>query len=496
MVSELWGFAPELLLLSVGALLPLVGAFDVEEHWIAALALAAIGGAGYLAAGYVWTLPGLEILQTAVAENAAADQVNAHFYGSWFVNPFAVFFKLVFLSVAGLVVLGSVDAIDSEHMGEYHGLLLLATVGTLAVASSADLVTLFIGLELSSFATYALAGFYKDESTSSEAALKYFIVGSLSSAIALYGISLAYGVTGSVSWAGLQIHFQQVDGFSSMALFTWVFLFAGFGFKITAVPFHLWAPDTYTGSPAPVSGFLAAGTKKAGFVALFKIFLLGFIALQASWTLLLGVVAVATMTVGNLVALRQDDVKRLLAYSSVAHAGYMLIGLIVATEIGVAGSLFHILTHGFMKAGAFVAVGALAAAGVRSTLDEWQGLGTRAPVTAFALAIFMVSFTGIPPLAGFASKFVLFASAINKSGWFVALAVAGIVNSAISLYYYARVIRTMYVDDAPAGSEATLGLPRWAVASVVVAALFTVVVGVYPQPVVDFAFEAAEYLVN
>lgn len=496
MVSELWGFAPEILVLAVGSVLPLLGAFDVEDRWLAALSVVTVGAAGYLAAGYVWTLPGLEILQQAVAEYSGVGQTNAHFFGLWEINAFAIFFKLVFLSVAGLVALGSVGAIDSRHMGEYYGLLLLATVGTLSVASSSGLMTLFIGLELSSFATYALAGFYKSEGTSSEAAMKYFIVGSLSSAVALYGISLAYGLTSSVSFAGLAAYFQQASNVPSMALFMWVFLFAGFGFKITAVPFHLWAPDTYEGSPGAVSGFLAAGTKKAGFVALFKIFLVGLVALQASWNLLVGIVAIVTMTVGNVVALRQDDVKRMLAYSSVAHAGYMLIGLIVATEIGVAGSLFHILTHAFMKAGAFVAVGVLAAAGVRSTLDEWQGLGTRAPVTAMAMAVFMVSFTGIPPLAGFASKFVLFASAIGKSGWFVALAVAGIVNSAISLYYYARVIRTMYVDDAPSGSSGRLDLPRWAVASVVVAAVFTVVAGVYPQPFVDFAFDAARFLVG
>ncbi len=494
-VSELWGFAPELMLLAVGALLPLLGAFEVRERVLAGITVVAFTLAGYLTLGYAVDLPGLAVLQEAVAFYTPQGETAARFFISWSVDAFSTFFKLTFLLVSVLVALGSIGSIDSPHLGEYYGLLVLATVGTLAVASSVDLLTLFVGLELASFSTYALVAFYKSEESSTEAAMKYFIVGSLSSAIALYGISLVYGITGGVAFTDLAHHATTAE-LTSMTLFMWVFLFAGFGFKITAVPFHVWAPDTYEGSPSAVGGYLAAGTKKAGFVALFKIFLVGLVAIQASWNVLIALVAVATMTVGNVVALRQDDIKRMLAYSSVAHAGYMLIGIIVATRFAVAGSLFHILTHAFMTAGAFVAVGVLAAVGVGSTLDRWRGMARRSPALAFSVAIFMVSLAGIPPLAGFASKFVLFGGAIEAGGWFVWLAVAGIVNSAISLYYYAGVIRTMYVEDAPQGEAHRLDVPGWALGSVVVAAGLTLAVGLYPAPLVDLAFEAAQVLLT
>jgi proton-translocating NADH-quinone oxidoreductase chain N len=288
-----------------------------------------------------------------------------------------------------------------------------------------------------------------------------------------------------------------------------MFLFAGFAFKIAAVPFHMWAPDVYDGSPSTVSAFLAAGSKKMGFAALFKVFLVGLIAVRADWGLLVGIVAVVTMTLGNVLALNQTNIKRMLAYSSVAQAGYILIALPVAAaaldpstgQYALAGGIFHIITHAFMKAGAFVVVAALIAVGLSERIDDFRGLSRRAPLMAFAMAVFLVSFAGIPPLAGFASKFVLFSGAVYASltpenSWLIALAIAGILNSAVSLYYYAKVVRVMYVDEPLDHQRAPLRFPRAIMASVVVALAAVILIGLWPAPVIEVSLRAAESVIQ
>ncbi|HEV8361449.1 MAG TPA: proton-conducting transporter membrane subunit, partial [Candidatus Thermoplasmatota archaeon] len=273
-------------------------------------------------------------------------------------------------------------------------------------------------------------------------------------------------------------------------------------------PFHMWAPDVYDGAPTAVSAFLAAGSKKMGFAALFKVFLVGLLAVRADWMMLAGLVAIATMTLGNVLALTQTNMKRLLAYSSIAQAGYILIALPVAAAVpdatgqyALAGGIFHIITHAFMKAGAFIVVAALAAVGLSSRIDDFKGLSRRAPVMAFALAVFLISFAGIPPLAGFASKFVLFSGAVQASlvpnqGWLILLAIAGILNSAVSLYYYAKVVRLMYVEDPEPHQSHALRFPAAITASVAAALVAVVLIGLFPGPFIELSMRAAESLMT
>jgi NADH-quinone oxidoreductase subunit N len=273
-----------------------------------------------------------------------------------------------------------------------------------------------------------------------------------------------------------------------------VLLVAGLGFKVAIVPFHMWAPDVYEGAPTPISGLLAAASKKMGFAALFKIFFVAVIIYQFDWEEAMAILAVVTMTVGNLIAVSQTSIKRMLAYSSIAQAGYILIALPVATEYAVAGGMFHILTHAFMKSGAFMVVAAMGAVSIGERLDDFKGLAKRSPFLAFTMTLFLLSLAGIPPLAGFASKFVLFSSAVYASfeasrEWLVLLAVAGVLNSALSLYYYARVIKYMYMEKGP---EERILVKPWVKTAIVIAVLMTVIIGILPDVFVEACKEAAE----
>ncbi|HLE95925.1 MAG TPA: NADH-quinone oxidoreductase subunit N [Candidatus Thermoplasmatota archaeon] len=499
-MSEIQAIAPEILVVLVGALLPLVGTFGVPRRALATLSGGAILLAGVLVAATVFDVPGLESYRAAAQGLPLVGGAPTAF-GVLEITAFAALFKLVFLGVALFVVLASPSYMaSSRHQGEYYGLLLLATVGMMVVASSRDLVTLFVAFETTSIATFALVAFFKDTIDGSEAAMKYFIVGALSAALTLFGISIFYGLTGSVAFdvIGNVARAQPTFGGAPLAVFGWGFLLAGFGFKIALVPFHMWAVDTYDGAPSPVSAILAAGSKQMGFIALFKLFLIALLASKAHWDVLVAIVAVVTMTVGNLLALNQESLKRMLAYSSIAQAGYILIAIPIAGAGGDAatfalvGAFFHIVTYAVMKAGAFLAVGAVAAEGVPDTFEAWRGLGRKAPFVGLVMTAFMLSFVGIPPLAGFASKFILFSAAVQAGSWYVWLAVAGILNSALSLFYYLRVVRTLYVDEgAPVSPYApTMRLAWGAMAALLITAFLTVLFGVWPQPIVEFSADA------
>jgi len=433
------------------------------------------------------------------------------------IDRFALIFKGLFLFISLLIALSSPDYLgESDNEPEYYSLLLFATVGMLIVASAADLIALFIGFELSSLSTYALAAFFKREVRSLEAGIKFFIIGALSSALALYGISLCYGATGTTKLVELA---DRLQGLSSGSEWGWagllgmLFILVGLAFKITAVPFHTWAPDTYEGAPTTITALLSTGSKKMGFAALFRIFLVGFILIKLEWIYLLAGLALLTMTVGNLAAIPQRNVKRLLAYSSIAQAGYILIAFPVATEYALAGGLFQVITHSLMTAGAFLIVAMLSRRGVGEELEEWSGLHRRAPVLAFSMTVFLLSLAGIPPLAGFASKFVLFSSAVKAAvgstaavaavdaataqggggqGWLLWLAVAGVLNSALSVYYYARIIRQMYI--VPPRVEERIVVPFGAFLPVALALVLVILMGVYPNPVISFSLKAADSL--
>ena len=415
------------------------------------------------------------------------------FEGLFRFDEFSALFMGVFLIVAFYVVLASSRAVENDHNhGEYYSLIMIATVGMMFVASSLDLIALFVALEATSISSFALVAYRKGDKRGSEAATKYFIIGGMSSALTLFGISLLYGATGSTTFDGINAALSAGVEFDSITYLALAMLIAGFGFKISAVPFHAWAPDVYEGAPTPITAMLAAGSKKMGFVAVFKVFLIGLIAIKADWELMMGILAVVTMTLGNVVALQQTNIKRMLAYSSIAQAGYILLVLPIGTEYALAGGIFHIITHAFMKGGAFMIVAALAYSALGESISDSKGLAKRSPFLAFSMMLLLFSLAGIPPLGGFASKVVLFSSAIeaaSEAQWLVWLAVAAIINSAISLYYYVRVIKYMYVEDGT--TDERIKTPAAFMIVVLLCVLAIVFIGLFPETTFSLCEEAA-----
>jgi NADH-quinone oxidoreductase subunit N len=386
--------------------------------------------------------------------------VPASYFGHLEIDLFSQLFKFAFLAIAlgsGIVSLAYLG--DLPHRPEFFTLLLTATLGMLIVASATDLLTLFIGLELAAFSSYALVAFQKHDDGSTEAGAKYLLIGAFSSALTLYGISLLYGLTGTLEIAVIAAHGWD-DSFSGVLFVAILFIIGGLGFKVAAVPFHAWAPDVYQGAPTPVTVFLATGSKAMGFVALLRIFVTALGPALAEWQLLLAIIAVVTMTVGNLAALRQQDIGRMLAYSSVAQAGYILAAFPVMTELALGGAIFHTLVHAVMKGGAFVVVAAVGMAGLGYTVDSYRGLAQRSPLLALTLTVCLLALVGIPPFGGFFSKFWLFygifQAALAGQQWLLWLVVAGVLNSALSLFYYLRVIRNIYTED-PQGDARPFG---------------------------------------
>lgn len=408
------------------------------------------------------------------------------------VDQFALFFKIVFLVAAVLTVLMSDRylRVEGASPGEYYFLILCSTLGMMIMAGGIDLITAFIGLETMAVSFYVLAGFIKPNQRSNEAAVKYFLLGAFSLGILLYGMSLLYGLSGTTNLRVMATMFtgQQEDPLLVLAV---ILIVAGLGFKIAAVPFHMWAPDVYEGSPTPVTAFLSVGSKAASFALLLRIFLEGVPSMNAEWRLLFEVLAILTMTVGNVAALTQTNMKRMLAYSSVAHAGYMLIGVVAGTERGVSAMLIYLMVYSFMQLGSFAVIVMLRRSDVvGDELKDLSGLNVRNPFAAFAMLIFMLSLGGIPPTAGFMGKFWLFSAAIDAG--YVWLAVIGVLNSAVSLYYYVRVVVFMYLRTDTTGSEpATTPALSFTLA---VALAATLAFGVYPARLFDFAEMSARSL--
>jgi NADH-quinone oxidoreductase subunit N len=379
-------------------------------------------------------------------------------------DPFGDFWKLLFLATAALTALVSLragDAID-ESAAEFYALVLAATIGMMLMASAADLLIAYLSLEMVSIMSYVLAGFRRRARQSAEAALKYVVYGGVASGVMLYGMSLLYGLCGSTSFAAI-LQAAATTPAATTVLLAVVLCLAGFGYKIAAVPFHMWCPDVYQGAPTAVTAFLSVGPKAAGFALLLR-FCTGVLPAElagahAPWPLLFGLIAAATMTLGNLAALQQTNVKRLLAYSSIAQAGYVLSAVVAGGRDGARAILVYLVAYLFMNLGAFMVIIAVAERGIGDELAAWRGLGRRAPWAAATMTCFLLALTGLPPLSGFFAKFYVFYALVARGGTFmVALAVVGILNSAVSLYYYARVLKTMYFE-APA-DEAPLSLDR------------------------------------
>ena len=413
-------------------------------------------------------------------------------------DTFGGFFAIAMLIVAIFTTVGSFSYMrNKNHPAVYYSLILLSTIGMVLIAYSTDLVMLIIAWELMSIPTYILAGYMKKDPSSNEAALKYFLFGALSSAIIIYAISIAYGITGSTNIGEVIQGFATIDAsMLPLALLSVGLFIAGFGFKMGLVPFHMWLPDTYEGAPPTISALLAAGTKKAGFAAMIRVIIMGTVALNLDWVLALGIIAIMTMTIGNIAAIMQKNLARILAYSSIGHAGYILIGLSIApfSDIGLQASLFHIMNHAVMKGSAFIAVAGIVIALGSTHLDKIKGLGRKMPITALGLMISLLALAGVPPLNGFWSKLMLFGSALDAGpllGWAPWLAIAGVLNSALSLAYYAWIIRKMYFEGE---TEKRVSEPKAVIAVMIFSIIFMVGLGVYPEPLIEFAKIAAPTL--
>lgn len=427
------------------------------------------------------------------------------FYNSIVVDTFAQFFNLLFLMVALLVCIASLEYYgNNPNQDEYYALLLLATAGMMFVSLSNDLIILFVAIELVSLPTYILAGFDKKNPRSMEASLKYFIIGALSSAILLFGISFIYGITGTTNLETILENSHLLMS-SPIAPLGMIFILVGFGFKMALVPFHMWAPDTYEGAPSVVSAFLAAGSKTVGFVAAFRVFIIALIAIKLEWYTAFAILAVITMSVGNVIAIAQRSVKRMLAYSSIAHAGYVIMAFVIiahstdVAQYALAGGILHALSHALGKAGAFIVTAFIGYmimkngggdSGVDS-IDDYDGLGKRAPLTALLMTILLFSLAGIPPTFGFYTKFVLFLSAIQ--GGLLWLAIIAVLNSALSVYYYAKVVMRMYWSE-PKGEK--IVEPTGYVLAVLLAVAAILILGIYPEPMYKLAMSAAAALMH
>jgi len=435
-----------------------------------------------------WLAIGL-LVAAGVITLLLPDGTLTTFGGSFIVDPFARFLKLLALTGSAAAILMSFDylAFEKQQRFEYPILILLSTMGMLMLISAADLIALYLGLELMSLALYVVAAINRDSSRSSEAGLKYFILGALSSGMLLYGASLVYGFTGTVSFSGI----AKVAGQGGIGLvFGLVFLFAGFCFKVSAVPFHMWTPDVYEGAPTPITAFFAAAPKVAGIAMFVRAAVVAFPGIVPQWQQILVFVSIASMGLGAFGAIGQHNIKRLMAYSSIGHMGFALIGLAAATAEGVEGVLVYMAIYLAMTLGTFAVILAMRREGhMVEGIGDLAGLARTNPAMAFFLAVLLFSLAGIPPLAGFFAKFYVFLAAI-KAGLF-ALAVIGVVTSVVGAYYYLAIVKIMYFDE-PAKPFAPMAYELKIVLAV--AGLFNLLFIAYPGPLIAAATTAAKSL--
>lgn len=464
-----------------------------------------------------WITGATSLIGLAVAAVASlwlwssSSAVTQAFNGMIVLDPMRLGFTLVFLLVAALTVFVSMVWVEDENLpaGEFHSLLLFATSGMMLMASGGDLVILFLGLEILSIATYVMAGFRRTDVRSNESAMKYFILGSFSSAFLLYGIALIYGATStSAGLPGttniLEIARRLPEAQFPLLLFAGAaMLLVGFGFKIATAPFHVWTPDVYEGAPTAVTSFMAAGPKAAGFAAFMRVFVFAFpfvvvtagktvpSQLHDAWLGALVILAVITMTIGNVVAIAQNNVKRMLAYSSIAHAGYALVGFVAAgasnqptqRDAAITAVVFYLLTYAVMNMGAFAVVQLIARTGDRRTeVEDYNGIGFQSPVLAFLLALFLLSLLGMPLTAGFIGKIMVFRAAIDR-GYFV-LVVIGVLNTAISAYYYLRLIIVMFFRERTTAWTAP-AVPASIALALLITAVGVLYLGLFPGRVID-----------
>jgi proton-translocating NADH-quinone oxidoreductase chain N len=516
-------FLPEILLLGASLLVFLLDVLRVRRNEV----VGAVSLAGTLLA-LLFVLADLGFAPLVALATVPSGHVDVTPTGAplYSFTSLGFVFQAIFLTATLLVTLASLSRPSSERGAPiFYGLLGLATLGMLLVAIASDLIFLLLSVELTSIATYLLVAYTRKDPRALEAAMKFYIIGALSTTLSFFGASLLFGAYGTTNLYAIAAA-RGAAGFPVLVLLGYGFLIAGLAFKTTLVPFHAWAVDVYDGAPTDVSSFLAGGSKKVGVFAFFLVFLApilyvraaasgtpfttGTVALGPVLQLTLSVVAVLTMTVGNVLALLQKEMKRMLAYSSISQAGYMLIGIAVGTAPALAGATLQVFAHVFMKGAAFLVVAGVTTLGVGPLIDDYRGLGTRKPLLGVSFGLMLLSLAGVPLTIGFVSKFVLFSAAVQAQGYFVWLAVAGLLNSALSVFYYARVLKVMFFDQpaarlAPAGavvggSEPPLlpvgGLGYGRAIAIALAAVVIVAAGVYPQPFLGAIQSAAQHFVN
>jgi NADH-quinone oxidoreductase subunit N len=466
-------FLPEIIMIVTGTLImvmePLLGSNKRNAFSILTLL-------GFLAA-----------LAAAVVAN---DSPGTSFSNMLIVDGFATFFRVLVIGVGILSVLSSSDYLRREHAAsaEYYALLLFSVSGQCIMATANELIMIFIGLEISSIATYILAGYLRDDKRNNEAALKYFLLGSFATAFLLYGIAWIYGTTGSTNLVDIR-NFLITGGSGRNMILAGTaaaLMFVGFAFKVSAAPFQIWAPDVYQGAPAPVTLFMSAGPKAAAFAVFIRVFTVAFGPIAGRWQPFVWSSALLTMVIGNFAALTQTNIKRLLAYSSIAHAGYVMVAITAHNQIGVAAAMFYLAAYACMNIGAFAVVTHFSRQGEKFVnIDDLAGLGWKQPVTAALFTIFLLSLIGVPLTGGFFGKFYIFKSALDAN--LIWLTVLGLLNSAVAAYYYLRIIVVMYMQE-PGESTVTLGpLSPGIRTTLWVSALGTLVLGIFPFLLLNFA---------
>lgn len=474
LLHEIQQVLPEIVLSLFGTVILLLDTFLPKPRRHVATVLALIG-----------------IALTVVCTLALIGEDGTFFSGMIIVDSFSIFFRFTFLVIGGLTILASSAYLRREGLGpgEYQALILFAIVGMNLMAASNELIMIFLGLETLSISSYILLGMKRTDPKSNESALKYFLLGSFSSAFMLYGIAMAYGATRTTNLEliGREILAGAAD--TTLIYAAVGLLFVGFGFKVAVAPFHVWTPDVYEGAPTPITAFMSAGPKAAGFAVLLRVFLVAFPAAYNKWQGLFWLSAVLTMVVGNVVALVQSNIKRMLAYSSIAHAGYILVAAATGKQEGVAAVLFYTLAYALMNIGAFTIVALVSRQGDQKvSIEDFAGIGFKQPALAAALSVFLLSLAGIPLTAGFAGKFFIFRAALESH--FIWLTIIGVINSAISVYYYLRIIVVMYMKEPPHDWSPVLISPS-AASVIALSVLGILQFGIFPDLLINLARNSA-----
>jgi NADH-quinone oxidoreductase subunit N len=463
---------PQIILILAGVALMLLEPFTPPEskNRLGRIAVVAVCVAAYILKNQ-WNSPPHTVLN-----------------GMFVIDGYSIFFQWLFMAITGIVAFISMKFNEREFInrGEYYALLLFACSGMSLMAASGDLILTFLGIEILSIATYILAGFKRNDIRSSESSLKYFLLGSFATAILLYGIALIYGGAGSTNYEVIRKLASVQGGIQTVTLIGMGLLLVGFSFKVALVPFHSWAPDVYEGAPTPITAFMAVGPKAAGFAALIRILHQALPFLARDWTSILWLLAILTMTLGNVVAVLQTNVKRMLAYSAIAHAGYILVGIVANSSEGFSAVLFYLVIYTAMNLVAFSIILSLSRKGDMSVrLDDYAGLGRTSPFAAAALSLALISLAGIPLTGGFIGKFYIFSAAIQKG--YTGLAVIGVLNSVISVFYYFRIMVVMYMRD-PAPDSVEPEMIGWPVQVIIMVGLIAILwLGVLPSQILTLA---------